>query len=82
VDRFDSLSVRCLPVADGIPFGASRSSKLGTIVLYRTDSPHLSKIAMCCLFHRLVIIGRGLTDLDAATVGAKSVKAQPVSQPL
>ncbi len=67
---------------EGIPFGATRLPRLRTIVLYRTGKPHLNKIAMCCLFHRLVILGRGLTDLDEATVGTKSVEAQPVSREL
>ena len=67
---------------EGFPFGATRSPILRTIVLYRTDKPHLNKIAMCCLFHRLVIQGRGLTDLDEATVAAIGVEARAVSQPL
>jgi len=64
------------------PFALVRSPKLGRIVFYRGSSPQLSKIAMGCLFHRLVIVGHGLTDLDEATVAAHAVKAQPVSQPL
>jgi len=55
---------------------------LGRIVFYTGSSPQLSKIAMGSLFHRLVIVGRGVTDLDEATVAAHAVKAQPVSQPL
>ena len=56
---------------EGLPLGATRASRLRTIVLYRTGKPHLNKIAMCCLFHRLVILGTGVTDLDEATVAAK-----------
>lgn len=67
---------------EGIPFGATRSPRLRTIVLYRTDKPRFNKIAMCCLFHRLVILGKGLTDLDEATVAAKGVEAERVSQPI
>jgi hypothetical protein len=37
---------------------------------------------MGCLFHRPVIVGRGLTDLDESTVATRSVEAQPASQPL
>ncbi len=66
----------------GIPLGPTRSPQLRTIVLYRTGKPHLNKLAMCCLFHRLVIIGRGLTDLDEATVAARSVKSQTAAQPI
>jgi hypothetical protein len=67
---------------EGLPLGATRAARLRTIVLYRTGKPHLSKIAMCCLFHRLVILGTGVTDLDEATVAAKVAEAEPVSQPL
>jgi hypothetical protein len=55
---------------------------LARIVFYRTSRPQLNKIATACLFHRPVIVGRGLTDLDAATVAAYSVKTQHASQPL
>ena len=37
--------------------------------------------AMGCLFHRLVIVGRGLTDLDKATASEHSLP-QPASQSL
>ena len=67
---------------EGFPFALVRSPKLARIVLYRASKPQLNKIAMACLFHRLVIVGRGLTDLDEATVAARPVEAQPVSQPL
>ena len=64
----------------GIPLGSTGSPQLRTIVLYRTSKPHLNRIAMCCLFHRLVIVGRGVTDLDEAT--AASMKAQPAAEML
>jgi hypothetical protein len=67
---------------EGIPFGATQSQRLRTIVLYRTGKPHFNKIAMCCIFHRLVIIGRGLTDLDEATVASNSSVSKAVPQPL
>ena len=65
---------------EGFPFALVRSPKLARIVFYRASNPQLSKIAMACLFHRPVIIGRGITDLDAATVAAHSVQVQPASQ--
>jgi len=65
---------------EGFPFCLVRSPKLARIVFYRVTKPQLNKIAMACLFHRVVIAARGLTDLDGATVSA--VKAQPASQPL
>jgi hypothetical protein len=67
---------------EGFPFALVRSPKLARIVLYRAAKPELNKIAMACLFHRLVIVGRGLTDLDEATVAGHRVEAQPASQPL
>src|SRR5438874_2504559 len=45
-----------------------RSPQLATLVLYDMRKPELNKIAMGCLFHRPVIIGRGLTELDEAAV--------------
>jgi hypothetical protein len=67
---------------EGFPFALVRSPKLARIVFYRASKPQLNKIAMACLFHRPVIVGRGLTDLDGATAAAHSVEAQPASQPL
>ena len=67
---------------EAFPFALVRNPKLGRIVFYRGSNPQLSKIAMGCLFHRLVIVGRGVTDLDEATMAAHSVKVQPASQPL
>jgi hypothetical protein len=67
---------------EGFPFALVRSPKLARIVFYRTSNPQLNKIAMACLFHRRVIVGRGLTDLDEATVAAHAVEPQPASQPL
>jgi hypothetical protein len=67
---------------EGFPFALVRSPKLARIVFYRASKPQLNKIAMACLFHRPVIVGRGLTDLDEATVAVHSIEAQPASQPL
>jgi hypothetical protein len=67
---------------EAFPFALVRSPKLGRVVFYRGSNPRLSKIAMGCLFHSLVIIGRGLTDLDEATAAAHSVKVLPASQTL
>jgi len=66
---------------DGFPFGSTGSRELETIVFYKTRKPERSKIAMCCLFHRVVIIGRGLTDLDEATV-TSVLKTRPAPQTL
>ena len=64
---------------EGFPFALVRSPKLARIVFYRAHKPELNKIAMACLFHRPVIVARGLTELDEATVAAHSVEAQPAS---
>jgi hypothetical protein len=66
---------------EGFPFMLVRSPKLARIVLYRASKPQLNKIVSGCLFHRLVIVGRGVTELDEATVTAHSGKVQPASQP-
>jgi hypothetical protein len=63
---------------EGFPFCLVRSPKLARIVFYRVTKPQLNKIAMSCLFHRVVIVGKGLTDLDSATV--RAVEVQPVQQ--
>jgi hypothetical protein len=64
---------------EGFPFGSILSPELGTIVFYNALKPDLSKIAMCCIFHRPVVIGRGLSDLDEASV-ASALKARPAPQ--
>ncbi|SRR5216684_1748594 len=66
---------------EGFPFALVRSPKLARIVFYRPSKPEVNKIAMACLFHRLVIIGQGVTDLDEATVIVHSGSVQPASPP-
>jgi|HubBroStandDraft_4_1064222.scaffolds.fasta_scaffold03605_6 hypothetical protein len=66
---------------EGFPFGLARTREVATIVLYRVSKPDLNKIAMACMFHRLVIAGRGVTDLDEATASAHSARAKISSQP-
>lgn len=51
-------------------------AQVATIVVYRTSKPDLNKIAAGCLFHRFVIIGHGLTDLDRETVQGRLRAAQ------
>jgi len=65
---------------EAFPFALVRSPKLARIVFYRVSKPEVNKIAMGCLFHRVVIVGRGITDLDEATVTKHSAEVQPVSQ--
>jgi len=48
---------------------------LATLVFYDVLKPERNRIGMGFLFHRLVIVGRGLTDLDQETVTAYTVVA-------
>lgn len=67
---------------EGFPFALVRSAKLARIVFYNVSNPQRNKIAMGCLFHRPVIVGRGLTDLDESTVAARSLSIRSASQSL
>ena len=64
---------------EGFRFGLVRPPELATVVLYCTRKPELNNIGMCLLFHRLIIIGRGLTDLDKAGVTARAILAETTS---
>lgn len=63
----------------GIPYGLVRSPQLAHLVLYDIRKPEINKIAMGCLFHRPVTIGRGLTELDQATHAAQIKAAEAES---
>jgi hypothetical protein len=67
---------------EGFPFALVRSPKLARIVFYRVSNPQANKIAAGCLFHRPVIVGRVITDLDEATLAIHSGNVQPASQPI
>jgi hypothetical protein len=64
---------------EGFPFGLVRPAALARLVLYKIAKPELNKIGMGLLFHRLVIVGSGLTDLDHETVAAHTVLAETTS---
>lgn len=64
---------------DCMYFGLVHPRELGTIVFHNVRTPELNKIAMGFLFHRLIILGRGVTDLDAQSAAAQSVLADPAS---
>jgi len=53
-----------------------RPAQVATIVVYNVLQPELNKIAVGCLFHRFVVIGHGLTDLDQDTVQGQLSAAQ------
>jgi hypothetical protein len=55
---------------EGFAFGIRQPPELATLIVYRPTNPELNKIGMALLFHRLVIIGRGLTDLGENTIAA------------
>ena len=60
-------------------FGLARPMQLATVVFYNMRKPELNKIAMGFLFHRLTILGRGVTDLDKQIVNAQTVLAETTS---
>jgi hypothetical protein len=64
---------------EGLHFGLVRTPALATLVLYAARKPELNKIGMGVLFHRFIIIGRGLTDLDQRTVAASAALAETTS---
>ncbi|MGH9738546.1 MAG: hypothetical protein ACRD4X_08140 [Candidatus Acidiferrales bacterium] len=57
-------------------FGLVRSIELATVVFYNIRKPEVNKIAMGFLFHRLVVLGRGVTDLDEQTVMGQTAIAE------
>jgi hypothetical protein len=60
-------------------FGLVRPMQLATVVFYNPRKRELNKIAMGFLFHRLIILGRGVTDLNKQTVEAQTVLAETTS---
>lgn len=56
---------------EALPLGAMKPSALVRVVFFNPEKPDLNRIVMGLLFHRLVIIGRGLTDLEHATAVGK-----------
>ena len=59
-------------------FKLIHSRELASIVFHNARTPELNRIAMGVLFHRLIILGRGVTDLDKQTAGAQAVLAETV----
>jgi hypothetical protein len=53
--------------------------ELATIVFHNIGKPELNKIAMAFLFHRVTVLGRGVTDLDKQTVEVQWVLAETPS---
>ncbi len=66
---------------DCMYFGLVHPDELRTIVFHNVRTPELNKIAMGFLFHRLVVLGRGVTDLDNQTAAAQRTLAETTSLP-
>lgn len=61
---------------DCLYFGLAHPHELATIVFYNIRKPDLNKIAMGLLFHRLIVLGRGVTDVDKQTDAAQMALAE------
>lgn len=57
-------------------FGLVRPYELATIVFHSVRKPELNKIAMGFLFHRLIVLGRGVTDVNKQTAAAQMTLAE------
>ena len=57
-------------------FGLIQPRELATIVFHNVRKPELNKIAMGFLFHRLIVLGRGVTDLDEHATASQTVLAE------
>jgi hypothetical protein len=60
-------------------FGLVQPTELASIVFHSVRNPELNKIAMGRLFHRLIVLGRGVTELDYQTVVAQTALAETTS---
>jgi len=64
---------------DCVHFGFVHSRELATVVFYDIRKPELNRIAMGFLFHRFIVVGRGVTELDKQTVAAQIALAEITS---
>jgi len=64
---------------DCVYVGLVQPLQLARVVFYNVRKPKLNKIAMGLFFHRLTILGRGVTDLDKQTIAAQTVLAETTS---
>lgn len=64
---------------DDVYWGLVQPTVLARLVFYNRQNTELNKIGMSLLFHRLIILGRGLTELDHQTVAGHRVAAQTAS---
>jgi len=64
---------------DDFYFGLVKPWELATIVFYDVKEIERCKIGMSFLFHKVVVLGRGLTDLDRQTVTAHQIIREAAS---
>ena len=60
-----------------LALGPAQPRELATIVFHNVRKPPVNKIAMGFLFHRVIILGHGVTDLDKQTMAAQMALAEP-----
>ncbi len=61
---------------DCLRFPLVQTRELATIVFHNVREPKINKIAMGFLFHRLIILGHGVADLDKQPAAAQTVLAE------
>lgn len=64
---------------DDLYFAFVRPYEAAALVFYNVNKRELCKIGMSFLFHRVVIIGRGLTDFDHQSVAVHTLSTESVS---
>lgn len=57
-------------------FGLVHPLQLATVVFHNVRKPEVNRIAMSFLFHQLIILSHGVTDLDKQTVAAQKALAE------
>jgi hypothetical protein len=67
---------------DCMDFHLARPTEVSTIVFYDARNPDVNRIAMAFLFHRVVVLGRGVTDLNMQTIEAQQALAELKPRPL
>lgn len=58
---------------DDFYFGLAKPREVATLVLYDVNKIDRCKIGMSFLFHKIIVLGRGLTELDRQTAVAHRV---------
>lgn len=56
-------------------FGFAHPRELSSVVFHNVRKPELNKIAMGFIFHRFIVLGYGVTDLDKQTAAAQAALA-------